>query len=300
VPQQVVVGMPYPLAPHPAAHVVRRVAALPPATPPLLVLPLDLRAAASDIPRVPLAAYARAARAADSRHPGCQLSWQLVAAIGFIESGHARSGGSRAPHWNGIARPAILGPVLDGSPGIGAISDTDQGRLDGNTRWDRAVGPMQFIPSSWSRYAADGDRDGTRNPQSVWDAAAATADYLCTAASSLDAPANQVTAVFAYNHSFDYVRAVLTVAASYLGVDPALLGVDALPHDAAPSPTAQQATPVPGVLATAAPRPVVRPTPTASRSPSPTPTPTAATSPTATPTATPSGTPTPTSSPAGS
>jgi hypothetical protein len=280
-------------------RLTNRPPALPPATGPVVALPSDLRAAASAIPRVALAAYARAARGADAEHPGCDVPWQLVAAIGYVESGHARSGGSTSPRWSGVARPPILGPVLDGAPGIGAVLDTDHGRLDGDTVWDRAVGPMQFIPSTWARYAADADGDGTRDPQSVWDAAAATADYLCSAASSLDEPADEITAVFAYNHSFDYVRAVLTVAASYLGIDAALLGVEALPHDAVLTPSAQAQSPAPAprprpeATTTALGRPAPRPSPSAT----PTPVPGASATPSGTPAADPTVTPEPSTAP---
>ena len=58
--------------------------------------------------------------------------------------------------------------------------DTDAGQYDNDTRFDRAVGPMQFIPSTWSVVGVDGDSDGTRNPQDIDDAALATAVYLCS------------------------------------------------------------------------------------------------------------------------
>ncbi len=42
--------------------------------------------------------------------------------------------------------PAML--PLNGANGTQAIRDTDAGQLDGDSIWDRAVGPMQFIPST--------------------------------------------------------------------------------------------------------------------------------------------------------
>ena len=74
---------------------------------------------------------------------------------------------------DGEVRPAILGPVLDGSDGNAAITDTDRGRYDGDTRWDRAVGPMQFIPSTWASWGRDGNGDGTLDPENIFDAALA-------------------------------------------------------------------------------------------------------------------------------
>lgn len=197
----------------------------PPATAPVRRLPSDLNVSARSIPRVVLAAYVNAAKLADRQHPGCGLRWQVVAAIGYIESDNARSGGSYAPGWDGVAKPPILGPVLDGTHGFGAIADTDGGRLDGNTRWDRAVGPMQFIPSTWQRYAADGNHDGIRNPEQIDDATLAAGDYLCTAGGDLMQPESLLAAVLSYNHSKPYAKAVLTVAASYLGVTLDQLGI---------------------------------------------------------------------------
>ncbi len=45
--------------------------------------------------------------------------------------------------------------------------------------YDRAVGPMQFLPGTWGRWGSDGDRDGVSDPQDVDDAALAAARYLC-------------------------------------------------------------------------------------------------------------------------
>ena len=69
----------------------------------------------------------------------------------------------------------ILGPVLDGAGDFAAITDTDGGGWDGDTTWDRAVGPMQFIPSSWAVWGRDGDGDGRSDPSDIDDAALATA-----------------------------------------------------------------------------------------------------------------------------
>ncbi len=91
--------------------------------------------------------------------PGCHITWPLLAGIGKVESAHASGGRVEA---NGNTRGKILGPVLDGGPGMAAITDTDQGLYDGDTAWDRAVGPMQFIPGTWTAFGADGNGDGVR------------------------------------------------------------------------------------------------------------------------------------------
>jgi membrane-bound lytic murein transglycosylase B len=204
----------------------------PPAAAPIRTLPhVDLlKINVGGIPPVAAGAYVRAARHVASVDPGCGLKWWLVAGIGFVESGHAASGGSHTPGWNGVARPPILGPVLDGSGGFAAIRDTDRGRYDGDTRWDRAVGPMQFLPSTWGTWgrAADGK---TGNPQDIVAAADATARYLCASGGDLSTPRGMALAVFSYNHSFDYVRLVMSVGARYAGIDPATLGVNQLPTD---------------------------------------------------------------------
>src|SRR4051812_25404555 len=130
---------------------------------------------ASGIPGTVLAAYQKAARDLAMSMPGCHITWPLLAGIGKVESGHASGGKVDV---NGNTRGKILGPVLDGGPGMAAIADTDQGVYDGNTTWDRAVGPMQFIPGTWRAFGADGNGDGIKDPHNVFDAARATGDYL--------------------------------------------------------------------------------------------------------------------------
>jgi membrane-bound lytic murein transglycosylase B len=205
-----------------------------PAAPALSRLPqVDLNGlSVSGIPRAALAAYVTAARMTDRHDPTCRVRWWLLAGIGLVESGHARSGGSAQRGWNGIARPPIFGPLLDGKRGTAVIHDTDHGALDRDRRWDRAVGPMQFLPSTWQRWGGS-DRGRPRDPQDIRAAALAAAGYLCAGRADLSRPPAMATAVYGYNHSFDYVRLVLTVAARYAGIDPAALGVDRLPHDKA-------------------------------------------------------------------
>jgi hypothetical protein len=172
--------------------------------------------------------------------PGCRLSWTLLAGIGTVESGHGTVHGSSLDA-QGKAVPPILGPALNGN-GFALIRDTDGGQFDGDLELDRAVGPMQFIPGTWARWGADADADGVRDPQDVDDAALAAGRYLCASGGPLDTPAGLVRAVFSYNHSYDYVRLVLTITARYLGVDPATLGVAGLPAPApAPAPAAEAA-----------------------------------------------------------
>ncbi|MGB0190410.1 MAG: hypothetical protein ACPF9W_05510, partial [Nocardioides sp.] len=101
----------------------------------------------SGIPAAALAAYQRAETVINAADKTCNLTWQLVAAIGRVESNHGRFGGSVLDD-DGVATPGIYGLPLNGTKGTAAISDTDGGQLDNDSRWDRAVGPMQFIPST--------------------------------------------------------------------------------------------------------------------------------------------------------
>ncbi len=168
-----------------------------------------------DIPAVALSAYQRAETVINAADADCNLSWQLLAAVGRVESDHGRFGGSSLDE-SGVARPAILGVVLDGRRGTARIVDTDAGHYDGNNRLDRAVGPMQFIPSTWSVVGVDGDNDGVRDPQDIDDAALAAAVYLCSGPDDLSGAAGQAAAVYRYNHSDAYVASVLAIMRGYL------------------------------------------------------------------------------------
>ena len=172
----------------------------------------------SGIPAAALAAYQRASSVIAKADPACNLSWQLIGAIGRVESNHGRADGNTLTT-KGIATPGILGPVLDGSGRTSSIADTDGGAFDGDVSFDRAVGPMQFIPSTWSVVGVDADGDGERNPQDINDAALAAAVYLCSGSDDLSTTAGQERAVFRYNHSQSYVDTVLGVANAYLAGD---------------------------------------------------------------------------------
>lgn len=168
----------------------------------------------SDLTLVALDAYLRAALESDAARPECGLPWWLLAGIGRVESGHGTFADSELDA-AGTARPGITGIALDGSNGTAVIGDTDGGVHDGDPVSDRAVGPMQFIPSTWAAYAVDGNGDGVADPQNLYDAARAAADYLCTAGGDLRHPAGIDRAVFAYNHSRSYVQTVLGFAQEY-------------------------------------------------------------------------------------
>ena len=175
-------------------------------------------ASASGIPAAALAAYQRAETVINAADESCALSWQLLAAIGRVESDHGRYNGNTLGD-DGVATPGIFGIPLDGKSGTQRISDTDGGQYDSDSRWDRAVGPMQFIPSTWSVVGVDGDNDGKRNPQDIDDAALASAVYLCSGKDDLSTEKGQRAAVYRYNHSNEYVDLVLSFMEAYLEGD---------------------------------------------------------------------------------
>jgi hypothetical protein len=103
------------------------------------------------------------------------LSWTVLAAIGQIESDHGRNSG-----------PSSAG----------------------------ALGPMQFLPSTWKDWGEDADGDGQANIMDPYDAVYSAARYLCAYG-----PGNGIDAlkraVFGYNHADWYVDEVLALAVRY-------------------------------------------------------------------------------------
>ncbi|MFB7210358.1 lytic murein transglycosylase [Streptomyces sp. NPDC056255] len=160
--------------------------------------------AESGIPASILAAYKKAEQTVAGSDAACRLPWQLLAAIGKVESGQARGGRVDA---NGTTFSPILGPVLDGR-GFAMIKDTDNGAYDGDSTHDRAVGPMQFIPSTWATWGQDGNGDGRKDPNNIYDAALAAGRYLCAGSRDLSLAADLDRAVLSYNHSDAYLRTV--------------------------------------------------------------------------------------------
>jgi membrane-bound lytic murein transglycosylase B len=161
-----------------------------------------------------LEAYDRAASVIDQADATCHLSWSLLAAVGAVESDHGRSGGSRLNH-DGVARPAVLGARLTGRHGFARVVDSDRGAVDGDRSLDRAVGPMQLLPSTWAVVAVDADGDGVRDPQDIDDASLAAAVLLCGGHEDLGQDAGRRAALLAYNHSETYVDRVLDVMQGY-------------------------------------------------------------------------------------
>lgn len=166
------------------------------------------------IPQRAMAAYAGAALRMAETHPECKMGWNTLAGVGSVESSHASIDGSGLDA-AGVAQPSIIGPVLDGSDGVMAIEDSDNGELDGDDEWDRAVGPMQFLPETWDRYAVDGNLDGETDPQQIDDAVLTAGIYLCQSTEDLTVDDDWVVAVTTYNQSMAYARDVAARAVSF-------------------------------------------------------------------------------------
>lgn len=169
-------------------------------------------AARAGLPERALAAYADAVIAAP---PACGLGWATLAGVGWVESQHGTIGG-RTLGADGRPSAPVLGPALDGVGPVAALRSSAEGTaLHGDPAWDHAVGPMQFIPSTWATSARDGDGDGVADPHDLDDAAAAAAAYLCGTGQDLSTGAGWSAAVHAYNHSDAYVAAVHAAAVTY-------------------------------------------------------------------------------------
>jgi cell wall-associated NlpC family hydrolase len=110
------------------------------------------------------------------------MPWNVLAGIGKVETGHGTSD---------------LPGVKSGENFAGA------------------GGPMQFLAATWNAFAVDGNRDGRKDRYDPADAIPSAARYL----KHNGAPERMRTAVFQYNHSWDYVNLVLTWARRYAGGD---------------------------------------------------------------------------------
>src|SRR5439155_23450334 len=116
---------------------------------------------------------------------------------------------------DGHALPPIIGPPLDGKDNRLAVTDSDTGELDGDQLWDHAVGPMQFLPSTWRGFGVDADGDGVADPNDINDAALAAARLLCNGGRNLSVAADWWTAIARYNAVQSYAQDVFNAANDY-------------------------------------------------------------------------------------
>ncbi|WP_423790994.1 lytic murein transglycosylase [Micromonospora cathayae] len=163
---------------------------------------------------VAMQAYGYAELVLAQTTPGCALSWTTIAAIGYVESRHGRANGATLLP-DGRALPEIIGDPLDGNGGRMRIMDTDRGLLDRDTTYDRAVGPMQFIPTTWKEIGADADNDGVENPHDLDDAALAAGNYLCKGGRNMTVPGDWWGAILSYNDVRRYAQDVFDKANEY-------------------------------------------------------------------------------------
>ena len=163
------------------------------------------------IPAAAVRAYANA-QLAEPR--GCKVGWTTLAGIGWVESQHGTIGG-RTLGDDGRSSKPVLGPALDGKDFAAIRATPESTAWHGDPTWDHAVGPLQFIPSTWETWGADGDADGVADPNDIDDAAFTAARYLCADGHDLTTGAGWADAVFGYNHAQSYVDAVYAAASSY-------------------------------------------------------------------------------------
>ncbi|MDO5627461.1 MAG: lytic transglycosylase domain-containing protein [Mobilicoccus sp.] len=278
------------------------------------------------IPPTMLAAYRQAESALAQSSPSCNLPWWLLAGIGHVESGHAAGGNVDE---SGRTLGDIYGVVLDGTtPDTAVVLDTDGGEIDGDDTYDRAVGPMQFLPSTWQLFGTDGNDDGIVDPHNIYDATRSAGEYLCSFGGDLSTGEAMRAAVLGYNPSDQYVQDVIAAGEAYRDgrTPPPLWTPPTVPPGSPPPPVIVADGPVDaydtdwwndgwdeaawddalwdddhGAQAVAPRRASARPAPVRAPQPAPappaTPAPTATPSPTDTPTAAPTDAPAPTGTP---
>lgn len=174
----------------------------------------------TDLPITALHAYQLAARWARSSG-SCVIEWWMIAAIGRHESHHGRYR-SAALYTDGTVSPKIIGIPLDGTRSL-RVWDTDNGVLDGDETYDRAVGPMQFIPGTWYGYRrmfdVDANSDGFADPHNIYEATRATASLLCRNAPTLATDDGLRRGLWSYNPSESYNVRVFASAQEYRAYD---------------------------------------------------------------------------------
>jgi hypothetical protein len=171
-----------------------------------------------NIPPAAHRAYRNAAVVLQQADPACHLSWAFLAAIGQVESNHGRYQRNYLGS-DGVSRPGIYGARLDGEASRILVFDSDDGWTDTDKKYDRTVGPMQFLPSFWQVLGADGDGDGLKNPQDIDDATVAAGVYLCAGSDDLRTGFGRRAMLTSYNDSEDYLTLVLSIMRSYLRGD---------------------------------------------------------------------------------
>jgi hypothetical protein len=97
--------------------------------------------------------------------------------------------------------------------GIGAVETGHGANVHRSVKG--AVGPMQFLPSTFAEYGVDGNGDGVADIHDPADAIYSAARYLCLWGAGRGGQA-LYDAIFAYNHADWYVRLVVQYANAYV------------------------------------------------------------------------------------
>ena len=166
-------------------------------------------AQSSGISPTAIAAYGDATLVLAKEQPTCHLGWSTLAGVGTVESENGSIGG-RTLLPDGLSSTPISGPALNGAGGYAAIGN-------GSGGWTSALGPMQFIPSTWSRWGADGNGDGYDDINNIFDAALAAGRYLCADGRDLSTAQGWTAAIYSYNHAATYVQEVYAAANAAAG-----------------------------------------------------------------------------------
>lgn len=152
------------------------------------------------VPDLAAKAYLNASVRVTELHPECTVPPEVLVAFGRQESDHGQ-----VVEWDDTGHS--IG-ILKGYANTG--DDTEGGELDGDTEADWAVGPMQFIPTTWKAYAQDGDGDGKAEPGSFYDSALTGAWHICSLAGAFP-KASVIAAAWAqYDTAYRYADAQYT------------------------------------------------------------------------------------------
>jgi membrane-bound lytic murein transglycosylase B len=166
------------------------------------------------IPVVAVEAYGYAELVVARTTPACHLSWTTIAAIAKVESSHGSANGAVLAA-DGAVQPPILGLPLDGKGGRQTVRDTDRGAMDGDTTYDRAMGPLQFIPATWTSYKVDADNNGFADPNDIDDASLTAAIYLCQGGRDMSKGDSWWEGILSYNAIRPYAQQVFEAANDY-------------------------------------------------------------------------------------
>ena len=142
---------------------------------------------------------------------------EIVVAILRVETNFSRYVG-KYPVFNSLLtltlienrRSAWAGEELTELLRISKSLDKDPLSIKGS--WAGAFGMAQFIPSSYTKYAVDGNNDGTVDLFDLYDATASIANYLRAHGWEKNSSEKNWKAVYAYNHCDEYVKAIFAYA----------------------------------------------------------------------------------------